>query len=89
LRRLALSDERFIETELGIGLDTIEVSRMDAKTHTLVRLAPGLAIDAAPSSYQPAVEPPLSAGAGIDEIVGTLIAVALTGRCGPPRLRSP
>ena len=78
LRRLALSDERFIETELGIGLDTVEVSRLDAKTHALVRLAAALAIDAAPSSYQSAVEPALAAGAGIDEIVGTLIAVAPT-----------
>ena len=78
MRRLALSDERFIETELGIGLDTVEVSRLDAKTHALVRLAAALAIDAAPSSYQSAVEPALAAGAGIDEIVGTLIAVAPT-----------
>jgi hypothetical protein len=37
-----------------------------------------VAIDAAPSSYQSAVEPALAAGAGIDEIVGTLIAVAPT-----------
>jgi alkylhydroperoxidase/carboxymuconolactone decarboxylase family protein YurZ len=78
LRRLALSDERFIEAELGIELDTGERSRLDAKTHALVRLAAALAIDAAPSSYQSAVEPALAAGAGIDEIVGTLIAVAPT-----------
>jgi len=78
LRRLALGDERFIESELAIGLDTVELSRLDAKTHALVRLAAAVAIDAAQSSYQPAVEPALAAGAGIDEIVGTLIAVAPT-----------
>jgi alkylhydroperoxidase/carboxymuconolactone decarboxylase family protein YurZ len=75
---LALSDERFMETELAMGLDTVQVSRLDAKTHALVRLGAALAIDAAPSSYQSAVEPALAAGASIDEIVGTLIAVAPT-----------
>jgi alkylhydroperoxidase/carboxymuconolactone decarboxylase family protein YurZ len=78
LRRLALSDERFMETELGMGLDTVKISQLDAKTHALVRLGAALAIDAAPSSYQSAVEPALAAGASIDEIVGTLIAVAPT-----------
>ena len=78
LRRLALSDERFMESELGMGLDTVEISQLDPKTHALVRLAAALAIDAAPSSYQSAVEPALIAGASIDEIVGTLIAVAPT-----------
>jgi 4-carboxymuconolactone decarboxylase len=78
LSRLALSDERFIETELGMGLDTVEISQLDAKTHALVRLGAALAIDAAPSSYQSAVEPALAAGASIDDIVGTLIAVAPT-----------
>jgi alkylhydroperoxidase/carboxymuconolactone decarboxylase family protein YurZ len=78
LRRLALSDERFIQTELQMGLDTVDVSQLDAKTHALVRLAAALAVDAAPSSYQSAVEPALAAGASIDEVVGTLIAVAPT-----------
>jgi alkylhydroperoxidase/carboxymuconolactone decarboxylase family protein YurZ len=78
LRRLALSDERFMEAELKMGLDTVQVSGLDPKTHALVRLAAALAIDAAPSSYQSAVEPALAAGASIDEIVGTLIAVAPT-----------
>lgn len=77
LRRLALSDEHFMETELGMG-GTVEGSRLDPKTHALVRLGASLAIDAAPSSYQSAVEPALAAGASIEEIVGTLIAVAPT-----------
>jgi alkylhydroperoxidase/carboxymuconolactone decarboxylase family protein YurZ len=78
LLRLALSDERFMETELGMGRDTVDISRLDPKTHSLVRLGATLAIDAAPSAYQSAVEPALAAGASIDEIVGTLIAVAPT-----------
>ena len=78
LRRLALNDERFVKSVLGMGQDTVEVSRLDQKTHALVRLAASLAIDAAPSSYQSNVETALAAGASIDEIVGTLIAVAPT-----------
>ena len=78
LRRLALNDERFVESVLGMGHDTVEASRLDQKTHALVRLGASVAIDAAPSSYQSNVEVALAAGANIDEIVGTLIAVAPT-----------
>jgi alkylhydroperoxidase/carboxymuconolactone decarboxylase family protein YurZ len=58
--------------------DTVEVSRLDQKTHALVRLGAALAIDAAPSSYQATIDMALAAGASIDEVVGTLIAVAPT-----------
>ena len=83
LRRLALNDERFVESVLGMGHDTVEVSQLDQKTHALVRLAAALAMDAALSSYQSTVELALAAGATLDEIVGTLIAVAPT--VGLPR----
>ncbi len=78
LRRFALNDERFAQSVLGIGHDTVAVSTLDPKTHALVRLGASLAIDAAPSSYQANVEVALAAGANLDEIVGTLIAVAPT-----------
>jgi alkylhydroperoxidase/carboxymuconolactone decarboxylase family protein YurZ len=78
LRSLALNDERFVQSVLGIELDTVEVSRLDPKTHALVRLGALLAADAAPSSYQETVEAALAAGATIDQIVGTVIAVAPT-----------
>ena len=61
-----------------MGRDTVEVSRLDPKTHALARLAASLAIDAAPSCYQSNAERALAAGANFDEIVGTLIAVAPT-----------
>jgi len=76
LRSLALSDEDFVASVLGMGHDTVEVSRLDQKTHALVRLGAACAIDAAPSSYQSTVDVALAAGAEMDEIVGTLIAVA-------------
>ena len=78
LRSLALNDERFVDSVLGMGHDTLEVSGLDKKTHALVRLGAALAIDAAPSSYQATSEMALAAGASIDEVVGTLIAVAPT-----------
>ncbi|HEY7618140.1 MAG TPA: carboxymuconolactone decarboxylase family protein [Solirubrobacteraceae bacterium] len=76
LRRLALNDERFIESVLRMALDTRDVSGLDPKTHALVRLAASLATDAAPSSYQSNVGFAMAAGAGVEEIVGVLIAVA-------------
>ena len=78
LRSLALSDEGFVESVLGMGHDTVEVSGLDQRTHALVRLGAALAVDAAPSSYQSTIDVALAAGASIDEIVGTLIAVAPT-----------
>ena len=78
LRSLALSDEAFVESVLGMGHDTVEVSGLDQRTHALVRLGAALAVDAAPSSYQATIDMAFAAGASIDEIVGTLIAVAPT-----------
>ena len=78
LRKLTLNDERFVASVLGMGRNTVEVSQLDEKTHALVRLAASLAMDAALSSYQSTIERALAAGASLDEIVGTLIAVAPT-----------
>jgi alkylhydroperoxidase/carboxymuconolactone decarboxylase family protein YurZ len=78
LRSLALNDEHFVKSVLGIGHDTGAVSELDQKTHALVRLGAALAIDAAPNSYQATVDAAFAAGADIDEVVGTLIAVAPT-----------
>jgi 4-carboxymuconolactone decarboxylase len=78
LRILALSDEGFIRSVLGIEQYTAEVSRLDPKAHALVRLGALLAMDSAPSSYQAIVEAALAAGATHDEVVGTVIAVAPT-----------
>lgn len=76
LRKLALNDRGFVDTVLGMGHDTVDVSRLDQKTHALIRLAASLAVDARPSSYKSNIEVALAAGAQVDEIVGTLIAVA-------------
>ena len=78
LRSLALNDEGFVESVLSMGHDTVELSKLDPRTHALVRLGALVAIDAAPSSYQATIDLALAAGASVDEIVGTLIAVAPT-----------
>ena len=78
LRSLALNDERFVDSVLGMGHDTVDASALDHKTHALVRLAASLAVGAAPSSYQSIVEAAQASGATVDEVVGCLIAVAPT-----------
>ena len=76
LRSLALSDEKFVESVLGMGQDTVEVSRLDPKTHALVRLAALLAVDGGQGAYNASVEVALACGASYGEIVGILIALA-------------
>jgi alkylhydroperoxidase/carboxymuconolactone decarboxylase family protein YurZ len=78
LRSLALNDQRFVTSVLGMGHDTVDASGLDQKTHALLRLAALLAVDAASSSYQSIVEVAQASGATVDEIVGCLIAVAPT-----------
>src|SRR4051794_13128947 len=75
LRSMALSDDRFVASVLGMGQDTIEASGLDPKTHAMVRLAALLAVGAAPSSYNASAELALAAGASLDEIVGILVAI--------------
>jgi 4-carboxymuconolactone decarboxylase len=76
LRCLALEDEDFVRSVVGMEQDTVHASRLDAKTHALVRLAALVAVDATPCAYNCHAEAALAAGASFDEIVGILIAVA-------------
>jgi 4-carboxymuconolactone decarboxylase len=78
LRSLALSDDHCVGSVLGMSQDTVEVSRLQPKTHALVRLAALLAVDAGQSSYNASVDVALASGASLDEIVGILIAVVPT-----------
>ena len=79
LRRLALHDETFIESVLAVSLNPSsrdEACRLAPKTQALVRLAAMLALGAAPVSHQWNVGAALDAGATVEEILGTMIAVA-------------
>jgi 4-carboxymuconolactone decarboxylase len=75
LRRLALRDDRYIQTVLSEEHANATLAGIDPKSHALLRIAALIAVDAAPPSYMSAVEAGLDAGATYDEIVGTLIAV--------------
>ena len=77
LRRLALNDDNFVDLVLGGGgAANIGVSGLDQKTHALVRLGASMAIKRRPALTRQASTMALAAGASVDEIVGTLIAVA-------------
>jgi 4-carboxymuconolactone decarboxylase len=75
LRRLALRDDRYIDTLLAEEQTAAAVSELDPRGHALVRIGALIAADAAPPSYMSAVEDALEAGSTYDEIVGALIAV--------------
>jgi 4-carboxymuconolactone decarboxylase len=75
LLRLVLHDEAFMEEVLG-GRGNLDASCCDRRTHSLVRLAALLALDAPTVLYQWNVEEAFGAGVTADEIVGCLIAVA-------------
>jgi 4-carboxymuconolactone decarboxylase len=79
LRRLAVSDDRFVASMLtqsdpvfGGG------SRRDERMHPLFRLAALIAGDGTCASYQSVVESALAAGASVEEIIDVLFAVAGT-----------
>lgn len=76
LRCLALHDERFIASVFASTQSNLEASGLDPKTRALVRLGALIALDATPPSLQSEIEAALAAGASVDEVVGTLIAVA-------------
>jgi len=76
LRSMALSDDRFVASVLGMGQDTVDASGLDPKTHAMVRLAALIAVDAGQIAYNASAELALASGASPDEIVGILIAVA-------------
>ena len=75
LRRLSVRDDEFVEQLLGDGRTNETASRLDGKTHALVRVAALVALDAAPPSYMAAICAAQRFGASRDEIVGCLVAV--------------
>jgi alkylhydroperoxidase/carboxymuconolactone decarboxylase family protein YurZ len=76
LRRLALHDERCIQSVLGMRLDNDEAGGLDPKTHALVRLGGLVAMGRSPLSYHWVAEAALDAGATAEDVVSTLVAVA-------------
>ena len=75
LRKLALRDDRYIESLLAEGPASAAEAGIDARAHALVRVGALIAVDAAPPSYMSVSEAALQAGATYEELVGTLIVV--------------
>jgi 4-carboxymuconolactone decarboxylase len=75
LRKLALRDDRYIESLLAEDHASAAEAGIDARAHALVRLGALIAVDAAPPSFMSATEAALEAGATYEELVGTLIVV--------------
>jgi 4-carboxymuconolactone decarboxylase len=74
LRRLALRDDRYIESLLAED-HASAAAGIDPRAHALVRLGALIAVDAAPPCYMSAAQDALEAGATYEELVGTLIVV--------------
>jgi 4-carboxymuconolactone decarboxylase len=76
LRRLALNDEETMDALFGTSLDHTRPSGLDPRTQALTRLAALIATESAGASYQWAIDSALAAGAGEDDVVDVLAAVA-------------
>jgi len=75
LRKLSIRDDEYVLRLLANERANLEQSALDTKTHTLVRLAAVIAVDAATPLFLWTIDAALRHGASFDEIVGTLIAV--------------
>jgi len=80
LRQLTIRDDAFVEGVMSSEATNLARSGLDAKAHAMVRLAALVAMGAADPSYRQVVQAALEAGATVDEVVGTVVAVMpLTG----------
>jgi 4-carboxymuconolactone decarboxylase len=75
LRRLSVREDAYVDMLLSDDHANAAASRLDCKTHALVRVAALVAVDAAPPSYLEAIEAAENCGASSDEIVGCLISI--------------
>ena len=74
LRRLAVHDDALVDA-LAVDGSSFAASVLGERSTALVRVAATIAVNAAPSSFQHAVQLALAAGATKEEIVATLEAV--------------
>jgi 4-carboxymuconolactone decarboxylase len=86
LRALSINLDSCIEATLGISLNELPSTFLDDRTRALVRLGALVALDAPEATTHSIVTAALAAGAGDDEIVGVLFAVA--PMVGTPRIVS-
>jgi 4-carboxymuconolactone decarboxylase len=83
-RRLAIGDEKVIAA-LASDQGAREVeARLDVLTEALVRVAVLVSLDAPQSSYQAAVGTAMRAGASVEDLLATLLAIV--DAVGVPRV---
>jgi 4-carboxymuconolactone decarboxylase len=86
LRRIALSDEKEMETMVGMRQGLQDVTHLDNRSFALVKIAALIAVEAPPASYMWQIGNAIAEGVTPEEVLGTLWAVA--PQVGGPRIIS-
>ncbi|MBV9583082.1 MAG: carboxymuconolactone decarboxylase family protein [Chloroflexi bacterium] len=73
---MARGDAPVLETLAQMTLDTFKRSGLDAETYALVRIAALVSMDAAPVSYMLNLGAAADIGVSVEQIQGTLVAIA-------------
>jgi alkylhydroperoxidase/carboxymuconolactone decarboxylase family protein YurZ len=76
LRRLAMSDEGFVEDQAGLGIGPAGVSALDPKTAALLQVGVSVALGSPAVCLGWSTGRALAAGASEDEIADVLLAIA-------------
>jgi 4-carboxymuconolactone decarboxylase len=76
LEGLATAEEDVLTALLAMQMHNLEVSGLDPRTYSLVKIAALVAIDAPPASYLAQVGFALEAGVEPEEMLSVLVAVA-------------
>lgn len=85
-RRLTIGEPALLAAIAGLDDGVPAVARLDERSEALIRVGALVALDAPQSSYQAPVESALLAGAGLDDLLAALLAVA--GTVGTARVVS-
>ena len=86
LRRIARSDDKEIETIVGMRQGLKDITQLDNRSFALVKIAALIAVDAPPASYMWQIGNAIAEGVTPEEVLGTMWAVA--PQVGGPRLIS-
>ena len=86
LRRIARSDDKEIETMVGMRQGLKDNTQLDNRSFALVKIAALIAVDAPPASYMWQIGNAIAEGVTPEEVLGTMWAVA--PQVGGPRLIS-
>jgi len=86
LRRIARSDDKEIETMVGMRQGLKDITQLDDRSFALVKIAALIAVDAPPASYMWQIGNAIAEGVTPEEVLGTMWAVA--PQVGGPRVIS-